>query len=139
LSEYDLRRIDDGMEPNADLWATAEETPADIVERYRRACAHADATIEALPLEAPGVVSWWRSERREVTRQQLLVHVVAETHRHAGHADIVRELIDGAAGLRATNDNLPPGDPAWWSTSRDRLEQVARGAGGGATGAPDQA
>jgi hypothetical protein len=56
--------------------------------------------------------------------------MIAETDRHAGHADIVRELIDGAAGLRPGNDNLAPGDAAWWSTYRDRLEQVAREAGG---------
>jgi hypothetical protein len=93
--------------------------------------------IDGLPLEAPGVVSWWRPERRDVTLQQILVHVVAETHRHAGHADIVRELIDGSAGLRATNDNLPPGDPAWWSVYRGRLEQVAREAVGRAPGSPD--
>jgi hypothetical protein len=51
--------------------------------------------------------------------------VVAETHRHAGHADIVRELIDGSAGLRATNDNLAPGDEAWWRYYRARLQRVA--------------
>ena len=52
---------------------------------------------------------WWHPDRRAVTLHQILVHVIAETHRHAGHADIVRELIDGASGLRAGNDNLPPG------------------------------
>ena len=56
----------------------------------------------------------------------ILVHLIAETHRHAGHADIVRELIDGAAGLRAGNDNLPPASPDWWAGYRDRLEQTAR-------------
>jgi hypothetical protein len=52
--------------------------------------------------------------------------MIAETDRHAGHADIVRELIDGAAGLRADNDNLPPVDQAWWENHRRRLEQVAQ-------------
>jgi hypothetical protein len=56
----------------------------------------------------------------------VLAHVVAETHRHAGHADIVRELIDGAAGLRPDNDNLAPGDRSWWAGYRERLEAVAR-------------
>ena len=53
--------------------------------------------------------------------------MIAETNRHAGHADIVRELIDGAAGLRDDNDNMPPGDPAWWESYRSRLERVAQG------------
>jgi len=56
---------------------------------------------------------------------RILVHVVAETHRHAGHADIVRELIDGAVGLRDGNDNMAPGDQAWWEAYRHRLEEAA--------------
>jgi hypothetical protein len=55
--------------------------------------------------------------------------MIAETDRHAGHADIVRELIDGAAGLRKDNDNMAPGDRAWWESYRDRLERAAREAG----------
>jgi hypothetical protein len=66
-----------------------------------------------------------------VTLHQILVHVVAETHRHAGHADIVRELIDGAAGLQADDDNLRSGDRAWWQSYRNKLERVAREASQG--------
>jgi hypothetical protein len=116
----------DDAEPNADMWASEAETRDEIVDRYRRVWAHADATIEALPLDGPGRVPWWRPERNEVTLHQILVHVTAELHRHAGHADIVRELIDGAAGLRAANGNLPDGDHEWWTAYRNRLEQVAR-------------
>jgi uncharacterized damage-inducible protein DinB len=122
--------IDDEGEPNWDMWATASESRDQVVELYHRAWAHADATIDRLPLDAAGVVSWWRPERREVTLHRILVHVIAETHRHAGHADIVRELIDGTVGLRADNDNIVPGDDAWWAEYRDRLERVARGSGG---------
>ena len=68
-------------------------------------------------------------DRRAVTLQQILVHLIAETHRHAGHADLVRELIDGETGLRQDNDNLPPADQAWWAAYRARLEQAAREAG----------
>jgi hypothetical protein len=56
---------------------------------------------------------WCDEENRQVTLHQILVHVATETHRHAGHADIVRELIDGAVGLRLGNDNMAPGDEAW--------------------------
>jgi hypothetical protein len=59
----------------------------------------------------------------------VLVHLIAETDRHVGQADIVRELIDGTVGLRADNDNMAPGDGAWWESYRSRLEQVAREAG----------
>jgi uncharacterized damage-inducible protein DinB len=122
--------LDEDAEPNADMWATADESRQQIVDFYRRAWAFADATIDSLGLDAIGHVSWWPEEHREVTLHLILVHMIAETDRHAGQADIVRELIDGAAGLRADNDNLAPGDAAWWEGYRDRLERVAREAGG---------
>ena len=121
--------FDEGAEPNADMWATAEESREQIAGLYHRVWAHSDATIEVLPLDAIGQVPWWPPERREVTLHRILAHMIAETQRHAGHADIVRELIDGAAGLQAGKDNLPPGDQAWWASHRSRLERVAREAG----------
>ncbi len=119
----------DDAEPNADMWATADESREQIVGLYHRVRAHSDATIEALALDAVGHVPWWPEDRNEVTLHRILVHVIAETNRHAGHADIVRELIDGVAGLRADDDNMAPGDRAWWDGYRSRLERVAREAG----------
>jgi hypothetical protein len=116
-------------DPNADMWATAQESRDSVVGLYHRAWSHADTTIEALTLDTTGRVPWWPHERSEVTLHRILVHMTAETHRHAGHADIVRELIDGAVGMRQGNDNIPAGDPASWQAYRDRLEQVARQAG----------
>ena len=127
--DEELPWLDDAAEPNSDMWATADESHDDVVGLYRRVWASSDATIAELPLDAPGVVPWWREETRNVTLQQILVHMIAETQRHAGHADIVRELIDGAAGLRANNSNLPPVEREWWAGYRDRLEAVARDAG----------
>ena len=126
--EEDLPWWDDDAEPNADMWATPDETRDEIVALYRRAWAHTDDTIGALGLEAVGRVPWWPPERREVTLHQILVHVIAETHRHAGHADIVRELIDGSAGLRPGVSNLPDLDPDGWQEYRTRLEDAARAA-----------
>ncbi len=123
--------MDQNAEANADMWATPEESPEMIVGFYRRVWSHSDATLDALPLGARGAVPWWPEERREVTLHRILLHMIAETHRHAGHADIVREMVDGAAGLRAANDNLAPGDKAWWEDYRARLETVAREAGRG--------
>ncbi len=121
--------LDDGVEPNADMWATANESAEQIIGLYRRIWSHADATIDALELDAIGQVPWWRPDSNEVTLHQILVHVVAETDRHAGHADIVRELIDGSVGMREDNDNMAPGDAAWWESYRARLEAVAQQAG----------
>ena len=72
---------------------------------------------------------WWPDERSEVTLHRILVHMIAETNRHAGHADIVRELIDGAVGLHIDRTNVPAADRSWWTAYRDRVEQVARDAG----------
>jgi len=119
----------ESAEVNADMWATAEESREQIVGLYRRAWTHSDATIDALALDAVGHVPWWPAERSEVTLHRILVHMIAETNRHAGHADIVRELIDGAVGLRQANPNMAPGDEAWWGSYRSRLERSARAAG----------
>jgi Protein of unknown function (DUF664) len=119
---------EDDTEPNVDMWATADESREDIVGLYRRVRAHADHTIESLALDAIGRVPWWPAERSEVTLHRMLVHVTTELHRHAGHSDIVRELVDGTAGLRDGNSNLPDTDEAWWAAYRDNLEQVARNA-----------
>jgi glycosidase len=116
--------------PNADLWAAADESREQIVGFYHRAWAHSDATIDGLPLDAVGHVPWWPADRNEVTLHRILVHVIAEVDRHAGHADIVRELIDGAAGLRADSANMASNDPAWWENYRNELERVARDVGG---------
>jgi uncharacterized damage-inducible protein DinB len=121
--------IDEDAEPNADMWATADQTREQVEGLYRRVWAHSDATIDALDLDAVGHVPWWPDERSKVTLHRVLVHMIAETERHAGHADIVRELIDGTVGLRRDNDNMAPGDEAWWADYRERLEQVARAAG----------
>lgn len=118
-------------EPNADMWATAEESRDSIVAFYRRVWVHADETITTLALEAIGQVPWWPEERRTVTLHRILIHLIAETNRHAGHADIARELIDGAVGLSSDNDNMPPGDSEWWQDYRNRLEEAAREAGNG--------
>jgi hypothetical protein len=123
--------FDEDAEPNAEMWAAADESREQIIGLYRRAWAHSDATIGALALDAVGHVPWWPGEHGEVTLHRILVHVIAETDRHAGHADIVRELIDGAAGLRDGNDNLPPGDKAWWADYRSQVERAAREAGPG--------
>lgn len=121
--------LGDDSEPNVDMWAAADESREQIIDFYHRAWAHSDATINTLPLDAIGQVRWWPDDRSEVTLHHILVHVIAETGRHAGHADVVRELIDGAVGLRESNDNMAPGDREWWEAYRSRLERVAQHAG----------
>ncbi|MGZ0200527.1 DinB family protein [Streptomyces sp. RM1] len=125
-AEEPLPWLGDDAETNADMWATADESRESMVGLYRRAWSHADATLEALPLDTIGKVPWWPAGRDEMTLHHAVVRVLTETHRHAGHADIVRELIDGDVGERKDRDSMAAGDSAWWESYRNRLERAAR-------------
>jgi uncharacterized damage-inducible protein DinB len=116
--------MEDG-EPNGDMWVRSGETRDSVVEFCRRVWAHSDATIDALPLDAVGEVPWWPEGRRELTLHEALVHVIVDISRHAGHADVLRELIDGEVGADRRWSNLPPGDEAWWTTYRTKVEDAA--------------
>jgi Protein of unknown function (DUF664) len=61
-----------------------------------------------------------------VTLHHGLVRVIAETSQHAGHADIIRESVDGMAGLAVDRPNLPSDQQAWWDAYRARVEAAAR-------------
>ena len=122
--------LDDDAEPNADMWASAEQSRAEIIDLYHAVWAHSDATVDALDLDAEGTVPWWPAEANPVSLHRMLLHMIAETNRHAGHADLVRELIDGSAGLRADAGNLPELDGSWWADYCERLERTALASGG---------
>ena len=116
---------DADAEDNADMWATEEETRAEIVDRYRSVWVHADATIDALAIDAPGYVPWWRDD---VMLFNIMVHMLSDTTRHAGHADILREQLDGAVGVNAKSAALDERDSAFWEARRATIEQAARAA-----------
>lgn len=80
----------------SDLWVTSDQSRDQIVDFYRRARQHADATINDLDLDDPGHVPWW--PRPDVKLFAIVVHVLNDTTRHAGHADILREQLDGQTG-----------------------------------------
>ncbi len=117
----------DGAELSGHSYATGAESRDQVTDFYRRVWAHSDATIEELTLDARGTVPWWPAERSRPTLHTLLVHTIQETARHAGHADIIREYIDGAAGLLKGVSNMPPeAGPAEWKRHYDKLESIAR-------------
>lgn len=107
----------------ADMWATQEESRDEIVDRYRRVCEHSDATIAALDIDAPGHVAWW--PRPDVKLFNILVHVLNETNRHAGHADILREQLDGAVGDEGSAP-LHGRDATFWENHRAQVERASR-------------
>jgi len=115
---------DPGFDNRDHMWVTERERRADIIVAYHRACAHADETIEALPIDTPGYVPWW--PRPNVKLFNVMVHVLTETSRHLGHADVLREALDGALG----SDAIPPStqDEADWITHRAKIERAAQAA-----------
>ena len=92
-----------------------------MLDLYRQSWAHCDATVRELGLDAPATVSWWPEEQRETTLGHLLVRMVAETAHHAGHADILREEIDGRPG----SDHDEIGDEAWWTAFVAKIQAAA--------------
>jgi hypothetical protein len=121
-SSIRLPWVEDGsVEEGADMWATADQSSEEILDLYRASWQHADDSVDQLGLTAPARVSWWPAERRDTTLGVLLVRVLADTAQHAGHADILRELIDGRGG--PDHDEL--GDADYWAGWLQQIQQAA--------------
>lgn len=113
---------DDGsVWESADMWATAGQSRDYLLDLYRTAWRHSDESLATLGLDAPATVAWWPEERRATTFGHLLVRVVAETAQHAGHCDIVRELIDERSD-RGADDGR---DDAWWAAYLRKIQEAA--------------
>ncbi len=122
-----LPRWDVEADRLADMWATEDESRQAVVDRYQRVWAHSDVTVGSLALDDTGRVPWWGNA--EVPLFNVLVHLLAETSRHAGHADILREQLDGAVGTDADAMAEQQHDAAFWTERRKKIEAAARSAG----------
>ena len=68
---------------------------AEAFETWRAECDHARKLVAANPsLDAFGV-----QDGREFTLRWILIHMIEEYARHNGHADLIRQRIDGATGV----------------------------------------
>lgn len=105
-----------------DMWATPDESSDYIAGVYRQACAHSDRTITELDLDSPGHVEHWADGHRETTLGVLLIRMVAETAQHVGHADIIREQIDGRLG---DDEATVDADAIFWRDRRSRVQEAA--------------
>lgn len=119
--EQDADRMADGLDDEElffglDLWATPDESVEELVAAYRRACAAATRSIEALDLDATGT----HHSGNSVTLREMILTVLLDTTRHAGHADVVRELTDGRVGSRP-GDPMSPDDEEYLRMYRARI------------------
>ena len=97
------------VDPQADWYATPDETKDGLIDLAHRVWVFSDTTISELPLDTPGRVPWWPAERRKVTLLQIIVHVTYDLARHAGQADIMREQHDAAIGCQPASTMIPDG------------------------------
>ncbi|GAA1391178.1 DinB family protein [Luteococcus peritonei] len=142
----DLPMLHPEADPAQDFIAEPDEDAPGLVSLYRQACEQADELIASQPMDTPGTIPWWPAP--QTTLGAVLVHHLAEVARHVGHADILRELLDGRAGLHPENRMLPTDDPQHWEEQVERARTLAKRAEVGALdasqdlavdpGAPDQ-
>lgn len=121
-----LPRWDDMSTRGTDHWADEGETREDIVGLYRRVWDHVDETIVALPIDSPGFVPWWNEN---VFLFNVMVHRLSDATRHAGHADILREQLDGSVGAEPSDLPLHGRDVQFWNARRAELERIAQASG----------
>jgi hypothetical protein len=117
-----LPRWDDEVTRGTDHWASADETRDGIVGLYRRVGEHVDATIAALAIDSQGFVPWWNED---VQLFSVMIHRLSDSTRHAGHADILREQLDGSVGVDSSSPPLHGRDAMFWNTRYTELEQIA--------------
>lgn len=120
--ERELFQWELGEEPEfwygGDMWATPEESPADLIAAYREACHAGRESIDALDLDTVGT----HHTGLKVSMRWMILNVLADTLRHLGHADILRENIDGAVGVDPVLSNTIDGDDdEYWRKFRQRM------------------
>jgi uncharacterized damage-inducible protein DinB len=96
LADAEAIWLEERLVGRARTVAPATGTLAGAVERYRRTWATSDGIVAAADLDQESV--WHDNAGSHVNLRWVLAHLLEETARHAGHADILRELEDGETG-----------------------------------------
>ncbi|HEY8217722.1 MAG TPA: DinB family protein [Acidimicrobiia bacterium] len=102
VQERERERADDDY--TAAFTLGPHETLAGVLDDYAAATAETDSVIAAIPdlgrpVPVPRDAPWFPPEVEAWSVRWVLLHLIQETARHAGHADIVREAIDGATAF----------------------------------------
>ena len=122
---WDMPYFADGAAEGADMWVAADVPREHVIALGRHTLEQVRLTGTELRIDSRGRVPWWPPERADVTLGVMLVHVLAEVSRHAGHADILREQVDGALGQRPDDPNLPGYDATGWSVFTATIQEAA--------------
>jgi uncharacterized damage-inducible protein DinB len=98
LPEADWRADATGpAEPDWDFDTATSVAPEELRERYRTACAASREVVAQAP-DLDQLSARPRRDGPHVDLRWILIHMIEETARHAGHADLLREAIDGRVG-----------------------------------------
>lgn len=81
-------------DPDAEFRVGPDEDTGAVLDLYRSTCERADALVASSDLDDVATTPWGAG----VNLRAILVHVIQETARHNGHADLMREAIDGTTG-----------------------------------------
>ena len=81
-----------------------DETLESVLDGYAKSASATDAIVESIgdmahPVPIPAGVPWFPKDVDAWSLRWVLLHLIEETARHAGHADIVREAVDGGTGF----------------------------------------
>ncbi len=82
-----------------DFHSAVDDTPEALLALYAAACDRSRAVVAAAEsLDAPSVATSRHQPGEHFTLRWILLHMIEETARHNGHADVLREAIDGTVG-----------------------------------------
>ena len=107
---------DDNTEDDylANFRLAADETLTDVIDRYAEVATETESVVAGIadlnqPVPVPQGVPWFPDDVEAWSVRWVLLHLIEETARHAGHADILRESIDGATAyaLMAAAEGWP--------------------------------
>lgn len=98
-------------------------TLADVVALYKSTTKAVDDVLDELALDTIIEVPWRKNG--QATLERMLVHMIAETHRHAGHMDLIRELLDGFVGLYPEAPSIAELSEEQWHEQYQLVQRLA--------------
>ncbi len=118
-----IQEIIESADPQAEFLPPQEMTLADAIALYEATTKAVDVVLDGIALDTIIKVSWRKNG--QATLERMLVHMIAETHRHAGHMDLIRELLDGFVGLYPEAPSIADLSEEQWHEQYQRVQRLA--------------